>query len=477
MRGKLFKDLSASSAQVIINQLLGGVVFYITSLHLSKEMLGELNWSLAISCLLVSVVGLGTEWIVVKKIAAGQKVKEVFNLQIVHVFFSGVLLSIILGLVYLFIFRTAEKYLLVTGILFSQIVSYFSSPFRQASNGLRAFDKLAIITITPNLIKLLLLILYVYSNTLSANNLVLLFIIASIAELILSILLYSNNKDIKLLPITLNLAHYKKLLKESFPQYGVILFNIILSRFDWILLGFLTTSVITAEYSFSCKVFELCRLPLLILSPVLVPVFARVFSNDKITLKKKTQLRLLYRTELIVSAILPLMLVSCWPYLIGTITGGKYGDSNYSIFIILAICLPIQFATDYCWNYFFAQNKTRLTFQIVFFAAILNMLLNFILIPLFGGVGAAIAYLCSFVLQISLFIYYSRKEFINPDIFTLIAVISIASVSVIIVQYFLLPPLFSPFAAVALYLSLCTLLGIMTPAKTTSSLKLLLNIK
>jgi O-antigen/teichoic acid export membrane protein len=477
MQGKLFKDLSASSAQVILNQLLGLAIFYATSLYLSKEIFGELNWVLAISSLLISVIGLGTELIVVKKIAAGQKLKDILDLQLVHVFISGFILLIALAFFYFFIFRASGNYFLLTGIVASQIISYLSSPFRQAATGMRAFIRLSIITITPNLIKLLSLLVYINSDTLSVSNLVLLFIITSVAELVLSVLITTYNKNITLFPFYWNKTKYRELITESFPQYGVVLFNIVLSRFDWILLGFLTTNVITADYSFSYKVFELCRLPLLILSPVLLPVFSNIFNNTAITLKKKTQLRLLYRTELVVAAILPLMLVSCWSYLFDMLTDGKYGDANNTTFMILALCLPIQFATDYCWNYFFARNKTRLTLKIALLSGLLNMLLNFILIPLFGGVGAAIAYLSSFVLQAVLFLYYSRNEIIKPDVYTLVTVIISSIVSIIAVRSAMLHPLLAPFAAIIIYISLCTLLRVIIPAKTIFSLKLLLNIK
>jgi O-antigen/teichoic acid export membrane protein len=477
MRGKLFRDLSANSVQVILNQLLGLAIFYATSLYLSKEIFGELNWSLAISSLLISVIGLGTELIVIKKIAAGQKIKEVLDLQVVHVFFTGLFLLVLLTLTYLLLFQSSVKYLLVSGILLSQILSYFASPFRQLATGMRAFNKFAIITIVPNLIKLLLLLIFITGDALSVNKLVLLYIIASVAELILSILISWTNKSLVLFPIRWHHAKYRELIKESLPQYGVILFNIVLSRFDWILLGLLTSSVITAEYSFSYKVFEICRLPLLILSPIILTVFSKIFSSKEITLKKKAQLQLLYRTELVVSALLPLMLISCWTFVIGFITDGKYGEMNKITFILLAVCLPIQFATDFCWNYFFAQNRTRLTFKIALLSGFLNIILNLILIPLFGALGAAAAYLCAFILQALLFIYYSRNEIIRPDLYTLITVVTSAGIAIVTVHFSLLHPLLAPFAAVVIYISLCVLFRIIVPAKIVFSLKLLLNIK
>ena len=48
MNARLLKDVSASAIQVMLNQLLGAIVFLVTSFYLPKESYGELNWSLAI---------------------------------------------------------------------------------------------------------------------------------------------------------------------------------------------------------------------------------------------------------------------------------------------------------------------------------------------------------------------------------------------------------------------------------------------
>jgi hypothetical protein len=47
MSRKFFRDISASTLQVLINQLLGLAVFLFLSICLSKDHYGELNWSLS----------------------------------------------------------------------------------------------------------------------------------------------------------------------------------------------------------------------------------------------------------------------------------------------------------------------------------------------------------------------------------------------------------------------------------------------
>lgn len=67
MQGKLIRDLSASSAQVLLNHALNLVIFYLTSRYLSKEIFGELSWSLATSTILIALLSFGLDLVVVKK--------------------------------------------------------------------------------------------------------------------------------------------------------------------------------------------------------------------------------------------------------------------------------------------------------------------------------------------------------------------------------------------------------------------------
>jgi O-antigen/teichoic acid export membrane protein len=72
---------------------------------------------------------------------------------------------------------------------------------------------------------------------------------------------------------------YTKLLKESSSQYISVIFDISLSRMDWILLGVMTTSSVLADYSFAYRAYELARLPMLIIAPLILPRFARLLAS------------------------------------------------------------------------------------------------------------------------------------------------------------------------------------------------------
>ena len=448
MARQVFKDFSASTVQVVLNQLLGLVIFYITSRYLAKEIFGELNWSLAAVGLLISVAGLGIELMIVRKIAAGENVRETAGLYFTHVLFTGFLLILLL-LLFRFIVPGEESLqMLLPGILLSQVLSFFASPFKQVANGKSLFRQLALMSTAANLFKSVLLIACVLWNKLSVTNVILIFVISAVAEFLVSLFLTIRNTGTNLFPLYWNFEKYKALIRESRPQFGVTVLNVVVARFDWILLGILTTSAITAEYSFAFKVFELCRLPLLAISPVLIPLFIRVLGKkNSMGRTVRLKMNLLFRAEMIISVMLPLLVASCWTPLMDSLTDGKYGAINETVFLLLALCIPLQFATDYYWNMCFAQQQLRLTFFIALGSATVNIVLNLLLIPLYGAQGAALAYIACFGVQLILFYLYTRQDKVKPKLILLLKTMVCAAVSLILVKQFTTNPIWSvPFA-------------------------------
>lgn len=478
MQGKLIRDLSASSIQVLLNHALNLAIFYITSRYLSKEIFGELSWSIAASAILVAMLSFGLDLVVVKKIAAGNDKRETAGLHLVHVLVTTTLTGLIIVLLYFCFPLKGALFVFLTGILISQLIASLSSPFKQIANGTRSFTALAIISVTSNIVKLILLIAFLVLGILSVQYLTGLFIIGSVIELLVAIsITISTNKEI-LFPVYFNGTSYKSLIREALPQYGVTIFSIVLARFDWIILGLLTSAVVTAEYSFAYRVFELCRLPLLILSPLLIPIFSGLFAHPgTLTAKKQVQLGLLFRTEMILSLILPVILISCWVPLMESVTNTKYGAGNEFVFILLAVCVPIQFATDFYWNICFAKGRLLVTFRIAVISGLINILLNLLLIPFFGATGAAIAYLSCFIIQLFLFWKQNRRDSMQPDMLYFIKAVLAAITALITAKLVAGAPWITILLSVAFYFLLCLFARLISLDKIKPALLVLLNQK
>jgi O-antigen/teichoic acid export membrane protein len=409
----------------MLNQALGVLIFLVVSRFLSKTSFGELNWSLAILTFVTSVLSLRLEQIVVRRIAAGDDATRLLTVFAGHIFFGGILFYAVLftgSLVFPGFFRQHNLLLiLAVSHLLSFLLSFFSSPFKQLANGKEEFRVLAIMSSVANVIRTGGLLGIILFTSLTVQHVIALYIISSIVELATCLLLARYR-----LKTTISgrygVADYLLLIRESLPQAGVVFLNASIARIDWILLGFFTTPVITAEYSFAYKVYELSPLPLLIIAPVLLSRFSRFFSTntpEQLLLQHKQELGMLIRFEMIAATLIPLCLNLLWSPLIDGITGGKYGEVNETTFFLLSWCIPFLYMNNLLWSFHFAQNQLAFIFRITLAVFVVMLAGDLVLIPRYYAIGAALAYLAATITEYVLYMSWSglsklRDTWLSP---------------------------------------------------------------
>jgi O-antigen/teichoic acid export membrane protein len=96
---------------------------------------------------------------------------------------------------------------------------------------------------------------------------------------------------------------------------------------------------------------------------------------------------------------IPLCLNILWTPVISALTHGKYGVSDAGQFMILSVCVPFQFLINLLWTISFSGRKYKAVSTITIICAVMNLVLNVILIPRFGGIGAAWAFLITTLIQ------------------------------------------------------------------------------
>lgn len=411
MTRKLFKDVQASTAQVILNQVLGIVIFIITSRFLPKEVYGEFNWSLAILTFSTSILSLRLEQIVVRRVAAGEDASKLLTIFAGHIFFSGTLFFLaLLGATFFFpSFFGRHDLLLLLAI--SHLLSFFSSPFRQLANGKEYFRVLAIMSSISNIARAAGLMAIVITDSLTIREVILVFIISSLIELILC---FALSRAVLKTSISARygIKDYVLLIRESLPQAGVVFLNASIARIDWILLGILSTPLITAEYSFAYKVYELSPFPLLIIAPILLARFSRFFSRqgEQDLLLHSDKLGMLLRFEMIAATLIPLILNMVWAPVMDGITGNKYGEVNTTTFFILSCCVPFLYMNNLLWTVHFAQNRLLLILKITLCTFVIILAGNLFAIPLFAARGAAVVYLLAMTVE---YFNYLRTSFLK----------------------------------------------------------------
>ncbi len=405
---KHLSTFSASAFQMAVNQLFGLLFFAGMAMLLPKELFGKINWAVAVGTTITVISSLGFDHIIVRRLSAGGGVRETVGVYIGHSLVILVAGALGLAGVRFLLPAFYQAHPGFGWIFLGLLATFLSMPFKQFANGKEHFWSLALMGISGNVLKVAILILLYLQGRLDAQTVALLYLVSGILEWLICAMLGMKIRGGWLWPY-LNPRAYASLVREALPQLGVILLDSAAARLDWILMGILSTDIMTADYSFSYKAFESSRLPLLIIAPVILPKLSRLYSEGGVTGKAATELNLLWRVESVICMLIPLVLNVCWPELIDLVTGGRYGRSTRYVYAILSLSLPLAYISNFLWTIAFAQGRLKLTFW--FSAATLasNVILNLLLIPKLGALGAALASSASALVQVTLYLWYVRE--------------------------------------------------------------------
>ncbi|MBA3828784.1 MAG: oligosaccharide flippase family protein [Taibaiella sp.] len=424
MKNKLLAHFFSSGLQAIAVQVLGAVFFYITSLYLDKSGFGIINWSNAVALFLTTLLSFGMEQVMVRRVAASTSSQWPAAAYFFHAIAGSVITSAILFTIgYIIKDNTEFKYL--PWFFTAQAIMYIGSPLRQYLNAREKFTPYGIISVISNLLKILLVYMVVKTKVLTIPTVITILLICAALE-VAALLFYVLRKTA--FTFRFKLIAYKKLVKESLPQFAAVIFDTSLSRMDWILLGLISTAAATADYSFAYKAYEIARLPVIIIAPVILPRFARLLAyENRIDAAKTLFVNQVFAIQMFVAACIPLCMNIVWASWVGTLTQGKYGASNSLQLLILSLCVPLQFIINLLWTLCFSRRMYKAVLYNTIASAIINLVLNLILIPKYGGTGAAIAYLASNIAQVIVYFLISRQKILQ---FSLTPLVTFSALSI-----------------------------------------------
>jgi len=365
---------------VLAGQVLGVFIFLLLSRYLDKDSYGELSWALAVLTTATTILSLRLEQIVVRDVAAGKDASALLGLFLFHTIGAAVVF-----LVLLLVFRAHP---LLWWLSFSQLLLLMALPFRQVVTGRSAFGWLVVVGAVSNFLRCLGLVGLVVFAAVSLRAVVLLFTVSAFVEWVVGFLVVVYRLGVH---VKWGSWHeYRRLITDSLPQAGMVVLNAGLARVDWIVLGVFSTSAAVAEYSFAYRAYEFSPLPLLVLAPLLL--------ND-LSKGDRTKLPWFKRVYIVAGTVLPLVGILLWSPVMGWLTAGKYGRSDWPVFALLSLSIPFQYFINLYWTEEFAANRLGRVFRITAVTALFVVAGDLVAIPLWGGVGAAAVWTTGMVLQ------------------------------------------------------------------------------
>ncbi|GAB3904935.1 hypothetical protein GCM10028826_06560 [Mucilaginibacter boryungensis] len=386
--------------QSVAVQVLGSVFFYLVSVYFTKETFGMISWMNAVSLFITTILGLGLEQVVIRRIAASSRSDWAAAAFFLHSLTGFAITLAALLLLNSILGDKNPVYKYLPWFFAAQGLIFTGTPLKQFLNAKEQFTPYGIIAFISNSSKVAATVILQQTHQLTINTVIVVLVSAAGFELVALLTYVLINTSFR---FKLRLKAYVKLVKESSAQYISVIFDMSLSRMDWILLGIMTTNVMLADYSFAYRAFELARLPILIIAPIIMPRLSRLMAaNHKPDIANRQLINAFNSVEMFFAMLIPLSLNILWVPVVSFITKGKYGDTNSMQFLILSWGIPLQVFINLLWSLSFGAKKYKQVTLITIYCAVTNMVLNLVFIPKFGGLGSAIAFLGTTLLQCGL---------------------------------------------------------------------------
>jgi len=198
------------------------------------------------------------------------------------------------------------------------------------------------------------------------------------------------------------------IFKVSFPMLWSNIMFVIIGWTDTLMLGILSTEQTVGVYNICLKTSFIVILPLLIINGIIGPQFASYYSNNDLFNLKKSALN---SSRLIFLLTIPIFCaIVIFPKFILGIFGQEFTSG---ISILLFLCLG-QFINALCGStdiFLQMTGNERFFRNVIITATSINIILNIILIPLYAGLGSAIASLISLAFWNIISVVYIKKKF------------------------------------------------------------------
>ncbi|KMT64456.1 oligosaccharide flippase family protein [Catenovulum maritimum] len=178
----------------------------------------------------------------------------------------------------------------------------------------------------------------------------------------------------------------------TLPFLGLALTNDIATYIDRIMLASMQGYSQAGVYLVVARNASLILVAVTSIQLVINPYIAEFKANhSKQSLAKLASYQVVGQTLLSITALLPIALISLY---VGDIFGSEFSSAAGPL-MILATGYVVTMVLGSGVQYLFMSGYSLLAFQIVFFATLLNVILNFLLIPEFGIYGAVYATIAS----------------------------------------------------------------------------------
>ncbi|MBI5227901.1 flippase [Candidatus Micrarchaeota archaeon] len=346
------------------------------------------------------------------------KIRDLLKMGYTCIFFSSLLLFGLLfwqadnfGAIYQNSHLPFAIKILSVFLIFNNLLSMNSS-FFQSSGDIRSMQS---VQNTQNVFKLILSAAFFYLFGASILTLSAAFILSFLIAILASV--PSVIKKFSLLPLDKSQLTNNEFIREIIP-FGITLSVIgslwsLISSADRLLLGYLTPSATAAElvavYSIATTFAGVLSIFPASIGSIFLPLMSRLAAKNDLS-KMRSMMETANRWVLLITIPVAVMFIGFSSQMLGQFYGPSYagGGEVMAIFTLGLLISALAYVVSIA---FAAIRMIKLEFKITVVVAIVNVLFNFLLIPIYGMIGSAVASVIGFLVMVVLFSYYGKKTF------------------------------------------------------------------
>jgi O-antigen/teichoic acid export membrane protein len=424
------KGSAATSLGTIVAMVFQFLSIVIITRHVTKEEFGIYVLILVIATFLDTFSGLALEQSLVKFISSAEDLERrstfiptlIIRIILIVV---GVFLVVLFGnsLMSLFSF-TATEFLYVIIILF--VLSSFRGMFYNLLQGMNLFKKYASIQIITAIIRVALLLAIIPINKLSLTNVLFIEMIAVTFTVFLQLTLIPYKE---VFHWDVNLNNIKKIIRFSIPLYLSGISYFIQTQVNIFIISAYLNPVSIANYDVAGKIPQASAKGFQSFIIVFYPNLSRLLSKGE----RDNALLLLNKSLLTFSIIINLLLLVSFIFnkeIILLLFSDKYLDSSLA-FSLLMLAFYLSAMSNIMGYSLVSAGLPSTTLKVNIAAGAINLIGAFLMIPLWGFMGAVYSILLTgFISLLFHYLYLTKYDmqielisFIKPSMVTIMVLL------------------------------------------------------
>lgn len=402
------KTLVKNTSVLFLSQMIGYILAFFYTLYSARYLgttnFGIISFATAIAGLFAIFTDLGLSTLTIREVARDKSrtYKYLGNHGSIKLILSITTMLLLILFVNIGTFDETTK-IVVYIIGSSVIIDAFSGTF---TSMFRAYEQMEYQSIAEiiNAVTMFIGVLLCVFTKQSVIAVAMVYLISTIFVLIYNFLMCTRNYG--LIHFQADFKFWKYLLYNGFPLAITSIFALISFKMNTILLNMLTTSAVVGEYTAAFNLMQALIFIPTVYSTAIMPIFAKYYVDSKKMLNYSYQKSLKYLTILSVPISMGTMILA--PKIIMFMYGPGYVNT-IPILELIIWALPAIFLSYILGTSIASINKQHETVKATFVCLLFSTIGNFVLINLFGGVGAAMITVINEVSMVIFYMYIMHK--------------------------------------------------------------------